>query len=195
LANPRVPFEVFDPRLLVARCSGWSAWRRSASVSLPSSVTADPPRCCVDLRCVTTRRSRCFGLATPPASFVPCGSDLDVFRRVASRSVSLPISYHPWPYVHPRGPQSLLGTCFGSRVRPLPLLHVHPPVGFSPLWRSQSEESTSRPGPPAPAFTGLFLPHLVAGFQSRFGPPSSFPTTLTVCSSSNPVVCFDHSHL
>jgi len=184
----------FDPRLLVARCSGRSAWRRSASVSLPSSVAADPPRCCVDLRCLTTRRSRCLGLATPPASFAPCGVDLGVFRRAASRSVSLPISYHPWPCAHPRGPQSLLGTCLRSRERPLPLPHVHPPCGFTPLWCSQSEESTSRSGPPAPALTGLFLPYLVAGFQSRFGPPAPFPTALTVCSSSNPVVCFDHSH-
>jgi len=36
--------------------------------------------------------------------------------------------------------------------------------------------------------------HLVAGFQSRFGPPSPFSTTLTAYASLRPVACFSHSH-
>lgn len=34
---------------------------------------------------------------------------------------------------------------------------------------------------------------LVAGFHARFGPPSSFLTTLTGCSSPSPVTCFGHT--
>jgi hypothetical protein len=36
-------------------------------------------------------------------------------------------------------------------------------------------------------------PYLVAGFQSRSGPPAPFLTTLTVSASSGPVECFIHS--
>jgi hypothetical protein len=36
-------------------------------------------------------------------------------------------------------------------------------------------------------------PCLVAGFHTRFGPPPPFLTTLTACSSSDPVECFVHS--
>ena len=36
--------------------------------------------------------------------------------------------------------------------------------------------------------------HLVAGFHTRFGPPSPILTTLTVCASLRPVACFSHSH-
>ena len=35
--------------------------------------------------------------------------------------------------------------------------------------------------------------HLVAGFHTRFGPPTPFLTTWTVYASSNPVVSFNHS--
>jgi hypothetical protein len=55
---------------------------------------------------------------------------------------------------------------------------LSPPVGSG---RSPSARAETVP------------PHLVAGFPSRFGPPPPFPTTLTACSSSDPVECFVHS--
>lgn len=39
---------------------------------------------------MTIERSRCFGLATPPSSFVPYDMDPGVFRSIAVWSVSLP---------------------------------------------------------------------------------------------------------
>jgi hypothetical protein len=48
-------------------------------------------------------------------------------------------------------------------------------------------------GRPTRAHTPVVPPYLVAGVQSRFGPPPPFPTTLTACSSSGPVECFVHS--
>jgi hypothetical protein len=35
---------------------------------VPGPSLPDPPRCCVGLRCLTTRRSRSFGFSAPPTS-------------------------------------------------------------------------------------------------------------------------------
>jgi hypothetical protein len=43
------------------------------------------------------------------------------------------------------------------------------------------------------AHTVAIPPYLVAGFHTRFGPPPPFLTTMTACSSSDPVECFVHS--
>jgi hypothetical protein len=48
-----------------------------------------PPRRCVNLQRMTVRGSHSFGFMAPPASLPPCGTDLDVFPRTASSSVSL----------------------------------------------------------------------------------------------------------
>jgi hypothetical protein len=67
------------------------------------------------------------------------------------------------------------------------------PWGCSPLRRSQPGGYTSWRCHRAPNNSVALRHRLVAGFHTRFGPPSSFPTTLTVCSPPSPVVCFDHS--
>jgi hypothetical protein len=51
-----------------------------------------------------------------------------------------------------------------------------------------------RSGLRLPGSPETFQPRLVAGFQSRCGPPSSFLATLTACPSPNPVTSFSHSH-
>ena len=64
----------------------------------------------------------------------------------------------------------------------------------SPLQRSQPGESTSRSRlPGARCHAPAQHRHLVAGFHSRFGPPSPFLTTLTVSASPSPVTYFSHS--
>jgi hypothetical protein len=166
--------------------------RRRLSSSRP--VRPDPPRCCGDLQRLTARRSRSFGFPAPPSPFLPCGLDPGVFRRAAVRLVSLPVLA---PLMALRSPSrtssafrsSVPGRCPTTFPSVLSLL----PWGSSPLRRSQSGESTSRRALPGPACAGPFRVRLVAGFHPRFGPPPPFPTTLTVCSSPNPVVCFDHS--
>jgi hypothetical protein len=73
-----------------------------------------------------------------------------------------------------------------SPRNPLPGGACSPGVGrrLSPSVGSGRSSSARAP---------LVPPHLVAGFQSRFGPPAPFPTTLAACSSSDPVECFIHS--
>jgi hypothetical protein len=51
-----------------------------------------------------------------------------------------------------------------------------------------------RPGSRRSGSPETFRPRLVAGVQSRFGPPSPFLTTLTACPSPDPVASFSHSH-
>jgi hypothetical protein len=66
--------------------------------------------------------------------------------------------------------------------------------GSSPLRRSQYGESTSRRRlPGARHHAPAHHRHLVAGFHTRFGPPTPFPTTLTASASPNPVAYFSHS--
>lgn len=68
------------------------------------------------------------------------------------------------------------------------------PWGLPPLRRSKLGESTSWRRLPVPC---CHVPdryrRLVAGFHTRFGPPSPFLTTLTVCASPSPVAFFSHT--
>jgi hypothetical protein len=79
----------------------------------------------------------------------------------------------------------------------------HPPLEFFCLF------DAPRPGDSLPDLTpqrrflgdgrnlrlrfDALVSSLVAGFHTRFGPPSPFPTTLTVCSPPDPVIYFNHS--
>jgi hypothetical protein len=77
----------------------------------------------------------------------------------------------------------------------LPVRGIHFPVRSSrPDLSGVASTARSKPccfGSPVPV--GSSAVDLVAGFHTRFGPPSPFLTTLTVCSSPNPVTCFGHT--
>lgn len=91
----------------------------------------------------------------------------------------------------------------------LTLRSGHPPVGFgapSALPTRGIHFPVRRVPPESPAALTVGRlrsshlgshsdgpPYLVAGFQSRCGPPAPFLTTLADCSSSGPVECFIHS--
>jgi hypothetical protein len=68
----------------------------------------------------------------------------------------------------------------------LPVWGIDFPVRASPRWSSPHRRSGVA-GPVA------FSSNLVAGFHTRFAPPSPFFTTLTVCSPPHPVMFFNHS--
>jgi hypothetical protein len=120
--------------------------------------------------------------------------DPAVFRRAASRSVSLPISYRSWPCAHPRGPRPLLGPRLRPDQRLSNRLRVQLPWGSRPFGAPSSRSLLPGDGFPAAACAAAFGRPLVAGFHTRFVPPSPFFAALTVCSSSNPVTYFSHSH-
>jgi len=114
--------------------------------------------------------------------------------RPPSGWLPFPLDFHPWSCSHPRGP----------RPSPCPCLRSGPKTG--PADRTTSREvcrpfnapnpESPRPGPRCPARplrTAPSFARLVAGFHTRFVPPAPFLTTLTVCASPSPVVCFDHS--
>jgi hypothetical protein len=168
--------------------------RRGAAAFPPRTRGGlNPPRRYDDLQRLTTRRIRSSGFAEPPSPFLSCDLDPGVFRRVAPRLVSRPSEYRSWPFVRPRGSLPLRGPYSRSSDDRRPVCPSILPWSSSPLRRSQLEESTSRRSRPGTTEAVPGSKHLVAGFHTRFGPPSPFSTTLTVCSSSNPVVCFDHS--
>ena len=101
--------------------------------------------------------------------------------------------YRSWPYTRPLGPRSSLRPARSVGQRRLTWHFGHPPLRFS----APSTRSTRGVHFPA-ARSRLALAtrsslDLVAGFHTRFGPPSSFFTTSTVYSSSCPVACFSHS--
>jgi hypothetical protein len=143
---------------------------------------------------MTVRRSRSGGFPTPP-------SPLRLSTWTLACSAARPVRVVSHPFLNTaRGLSLALEDlcCVPGRVsRPaydrLPFVASILPWDWSPLRRSQSEESTSRLGFPALAFASSFRLSLVAGSHTRFGPPSPFSTTLTVCSSSDPVICFNHS--
>jgi hypothetical protein len=125
---------------------------------------------------------------------LPFSSDPDVFRRAAVgrfpfRSGTTPglsrtledLFRNPSP--RPGHRRTTACSLFASLL----------PWAFPPLRRSKLEKSTSRYSLPASALAVAVKPHLVAGFHTRFVPPLLFPTTVTACSSSSPVVCFNHS--
>lgn len=56
--------------------------------------------------------------------------DLGVFRRAASRSVTLPVGYRSWTFAHPRGSRPRPGPRVRFGPRWPPLVHVLTPVEF-----------------------------------------------------------------
>jgi hypothetical protein len=78
----------------------------------------------------------------------------------------------------------------------LPVRGIHFPVrSFRPDLSGVASTARSKPrcfG--SPVRVGSSAVDLVAGFHTRFGPSTPFLTTLTVCSSPNPVTCFGHTH-
>jgi hypothetical protein len=151
-------------------------------------------RRCVDLQRVTVRRSRSGGFPTPPASL-----HLSAWTLACSDARPVRMVSHPSLGTAHGLSLALEDLCCGPGRGSRPVYDHRPfvasilPWDWSPLRRSQSEESTSRLGSPALAFARAFQLRLVAGSHTRFGPPSPFSTTLTVCSSSDPVICFNHS--
>jgi hypothetical protein len=100
---------------------------------------------------------------------------------------------HSWPCAHPRGPRSLSWSRLPDRLRRT-ARSSRP--SFPGVHRPSDAPSVQNPLPDAPVHSGRsrrFRARLVAGFHTRFGPPSPFPTTLTVCSPAHPVACFSHS--
>jgi hypothetical protein len=193
--SPVCPSEYLVPRTLAVSSRSAAAFGTEV---LPASAgrwkRPDPPRRCVDLQRFTTRCSRSFGFAAPPPSFRPCGLDPGVFRRtVPPAGFPFGAAQRSWPCARPRGPRLLPGSSFRFGADRLPFCPTLLPWDSSPLRRSQPEESVSRHRPPAADRSAALRRCLAAGFQPRVAPPPPFPTALTACSSSSPVVCFDHS--
>jgi hypothetical protein len=176
----------------------------------PGPSRPDPPRCCVALQRLTVRRSHSNGFAAPPTSL--CLSTWTMACSAEPPPGRLPFQLDTAPGLSltledlVRVPVRAASLTYGGQSFVAFLL----PWGSSPLRRSQSGESTSRrgvfPRPPPVGFrlqwvTGRAVaahtvtvpPCLVAGFHPRFGPPSPFLTTMTVCSSPGPVAYFGHS--
>jgi hypothetical protein len=195
-SSPRFPALSYSVRGCWAVLSGPFRWPapKYPPPSRTVPVRPDPPRRCVDLQRLTSRRSRSFGFAAPPPSFLPCGLDPGVFRRNAP-PVGFPsgAARRSWSCARPRGPLPLPGSGFrfGAERLPFPPSLLH--AGFSPLRRSQPEESVSWSGLPSAACAAAFQPALAAGFRPRVVPPPPSLTTLAASSSSGPVACFGHT--
>jgi hypothetical protein len=104
--------------------------------------------------------------------------------RPPSGRLPFPRYFRPWSCPHPRGPRPL----------PCPFVQVGPKT--VPSSRTSSPEVRRPSNAPSPEnpLPGARHPdrpspgcpccaRLVAGFHPRFGPPSPFLTTLTVCAS------------
>jgi hypothetical protein len=184
----------------VSRCAG------------PERVRSGPPRCFADLQRMTAERICSVGFAAPPSSFAPCGVDPGVFRSTAVQSVSLLAELPLMVLRSPSRTSSVLRfvrpvrltkpSCPGKQSplrfyapSTLPARGIHFPVrSFRPDLSGVASTARSKPccfGSPVPV--GSSAVDLVAGFHTRFGPPSPFLTTMTVCSSPNPVTCFGHT--
>lgn len=155
---------------------------------------AHPPRRCVDLQRLTNRRSRSIGFTAPSPSFRLFGLDPDVFRRPASQAILHRPAWIPLVALHSPSRTSsfypFLATSQLASAVWLPQNHL--PWSFLPLRRSHPRN----PLPGSALLGSCQLPcsaGFVAGFQTRFVPPSSFFATLTVSSSSSRVVFFIHS--
>jgi hypothetical protein len=158
------------------------------------AASRSPPRCDDDLQRLTDRRSRSFGFPTPPAS-------LRLATWTLASSADPPagrVTARPWiPLMAFHSP---------SRTSPAYLPTIRPCSRFARPFGWLSSHEVRRPsdapntGNPLPGGTrsrnrsSARSLHLVAGFQARFGPPTPSLTTVTVCASQCPVVCFDHSH-
>ena len=175
---------------------------------VPGPSRPGPPRCCVGLRCLTTRRSRSSGFPAPPASLA-FRLDLGVFRCVANLAVTSGIGIPPMTLQSPSRTSSAFLPLAPDQQTLLTLRSGHPPVGFvapsaRPTRGIHFPVRRVPPVPPAALTVGRSRssqlgsrsagpPYLVAGFHARFGPPAPFLTTLADCSSSDPVECFIHS--
>jgi hypothetical protein len=114
--------------------------------------------------------------------------------RPPSEQLPIPRCFHPWSCVHPRGPRLLPCPLIRHGPRTVPSSRASSPEVRLPFNAPNLENPL--PGSRLPARPLRDVPscgHLVASFHARFGPPSPFLTTLTVCASPSPVVCFDHS--
>jgi hypothetical protein len=154
----------------------------------------DPPRCCACLQRFTRRRSQSVGFPAPPPSF-----DLSTWTLTSSAGARrgwLPSrALIPLMALHApsRTPSVSRPDVHGVGARPPLPGHPVPPMGFACPFSAPSPRNPL-PGDPSPTRLAVPVPDpLVAGFHTRFGPPPPFSTTLTVCSSSNPVTCFGHS--
>jgi hypothetical protein len=183
-----------------------------ARFTVARAARSGPPRCCADLQRMAAERICSVGFAVPPSSFAPCGVDLGVFRSTAVQWVSLLAVLPLMALRSPsRTPSVLRSACSGRLTLPIcpceqspmrfyapstlqvrgihfPVRDVHPDLA--------EITSTARSKPrcfrhPVGVWTSAV--DLVAGFHTRFGPPSPFLTTLTACASPNPVTCFGHS--
>jgi hypothetical protein len=152
----------------------------------PGPSRSGPPRCCADLRRLTTRRSRCLGLAAPPASLasrpgpwrVPPGRQPGCFQ--SSRGTTRDLALTLEDLV--RAPVRRSRSADDCRSFAPSLL----PWDFPPLRCSQPEESTSRHGVvprgrPAALTVGpapVVPPSLTRGWfhraSSRVSTPASF---------------------
>ena len=101
--------------------------------------------------------------------------------------------HHSWPCAHPRGPRSLSWSCSRTRLR-----RTDPSSrpSFHGVCRPFDALSTQNPLPDAFVRSGRsrhFRTRLVAGFHTRFGPPTPFLATLTVYASAYPAASFSRS--
>jgi hypothetical protein len=108
------------------RCCHQSVSRRPA----PGPWTPGPPRCCADLRRLTTRRSRSPGFAAPPPSLGL--STWTLASSVGPPAGPFPVQpgYRPWPCTHPRGPRPRSGPALPVGRRLPSVRSVPPPVGL-----------------------------------------------------------------
>lgn len=141
--------------------------RRSRDVAVPfPDRQSDPPRCCVDLQCLTVRRSRSSGFSAPPTSL--CLSAWTLACSVVRPSVQFPERWVTTPGLSltledlarfpVRAPA--LPTMAQPRSRPSPL-RFHAPSTLS----AQRIRVPARAAP-----SNKFKvpnPTLVAGFHSR----------------------------
>jgi hypothetical protein len=181
----RAPPESSDPPLPMHRSdSAWS-YRGCDFLTLRGvALTFSVCPAAVAAGLASRLRLRPFRLAT----WTLASSSDRTPGRLPSRSY-----HHSWPCTHPRGPRSPSWPLIGAHLRlwtpPLDL----PSLGLSaPTTLPACKIHFPEPGA-TPARSRCAARLLVAGFHARFGPPSPFSTTLTVCASARPVTCFSHS--
>jgi hypothetical protein len=174
---------------------GPTRFREHRGAPFPSpGRLADPPRCLCCPSAFDHLPSPSSGFRAPPSPFRSFDLDPGVFGRVASPS-SFPSGSLPLLNLHA---PSRISTASSSALVPRlanPWFRRRP---FSPeLSRPSGAPSAKNPLPAAPSVRTCARPSsaaFAAGFHTRCVPPASFLATLTVCSSSHPVISFNHSH-
>jgi hypothetical protein len=140
----------------------------------PGPWPPDPPRCCTCLQRVTTRRSRSFGFAAPPAPFSLAGWTLAYSGAWPAGRLPDRPGYHSWPCTHPRGPRPLLRPRFQSGERPPSLRRVRPP------WRSAAPPALPTRGIHFPTRRSLAGSHRLAPVAPRRGLPHPLRSVFAV---------------